>query len=53
MLVVLIVNGQFNSFTDVKFQEFSTQSDCIQAKQELMALATGAVGELKLKCVKK
>lgn len=53
LLIILNVNGQFNSFTDVNFQEFSSQSLCVVAKQELQNLATGAIGELKLKCVKK
>jgi len=53
LLIVLIVNGQFNSFTDIKFQEFSTESNCMIAKEKMEQLFTDGVGKLKIDCVKK
>ena len=52
-MIVLIVDGKFNSFTEINFQEFSDKSNCIISKTNLEELFDGAIGTLKMKCVKK
>lgn len=53
LLIVLVINGQFNSFTDIKFQEFSTKFRCDIAKNKLQELFKDGIGKLKTDCVKK
>lgn len=53
LIIVLLVESQFNPYTEIKFQEFSSKLNCDSALLKLKKLTTDSNAEIKLECVTK
>ena len=53
LVVLLSVDGKFNSYGDIKFTTFNSHRSCVRAGRELKKMITARNTEIQTKCIEK